>query len=205
MLRGKKITMILSSAFSSESQTLPPNEWGKCQREEMFQREARTISQAARAKGVGRCLIPLLPNFSAKLFLSESNTPLTSSEWKEMDRMCTAPHLHWLHSTPFCVRKNSYKIHYNWRPMHGHSDLTSHRRAVLPHSHPTRNSAQERARQTILQQFDVCGNTNTAICSLWMLQLCPQAFRLKLCFMSTSYKFLKHLLKAAQISPVRVR
>lgn len=91
MLRGKKKYDDSPFVFSSKSQTLPPKEWDKCQREEMFPREPSTISQAARAKGVGSCLIPLLPNFSAKLFLPVSNTPLTSSDWKEMDRLAKPP------------------------------------------------------------------------------------------------------------------
>lgn len=148
--------MILSFAFSSKSKTLPPMEWDKCQREEMFQREPRTISQAAREKGMGRSLVPLLPNFNTKLFLSVSNTALPSSGWQEMDRMCKAPHLHWIHSIPvLCQGKfllNPLQLK-PWRPKHKHTDLTSHHRAVLPHTHLTRNSAQERARQTVLQRF----------------------------------------------------
>lgn len=78
MLRGKKNTMILPLFFLLRDR--PYLQRNECQREEMFPREPSTISQAARAKGVGSCLIPLLPNFNAKLFLPVSNTPLTSSD-----------------------------------------------------------------------------------------------------------------------------
>lgn len=122
-----------------------------------------------RAKGMGRCLIPLLPNFNAKLFLSASKThslALTERRWtgRAKPPICTGFTLLLLY-----VRKNLLLNPLQlkpWRPEHKHTHLTSHGRAVLPHTHPTRNSAQERARQTFLQQFDLCVNTNTAICSL---------------------------------------
>lgn len=116
MLRGKKKYDDSPFVFSSKSQTLPPKEWDKCQREEMFPREPSTISQAARAKGVGSCLIPLLPNCSGKLFLPVSNTPLTSSDWKEMDRLAKPPICIGFTLSLFSVGKNPYKIHYNWNP-----------------------------------------------------------------------------------------
>lgn len=112
-------------------------------------RENPEPSQAVRAKGMGRSLVPLHPNFNRKLFLSVSNTALPKSDWQEMDRTCKTSHLHWIHSTPLLCQE---KLFLNplqlkpCRPKHKHTDLTSHQRAVLPHTHPTRNSAQKRAR-----------------------------------------------------------
>lgn len=81
----EKNKMTLPLAFSSKSQTFPPKKWDRRQSKVTavaVQRPRQNQLPDAREKGTGRCLVWLLPDFKAKLFLYGSDTPLTSSGWK---------------------------------------------------------------------------------------------------------------------------
>lgn len=200
----EKIRWLSLQPFSSKSLTLPSKKWDKHQREVTFQTAVAVQHPrqnhllGCQGKGDGQMSHPTPPWFQCKA-VPICIRHVTHQFWLKGNGLVWQ----WGTQSPpfvlaplplFYVRKNC-KIHYNGNPRHlstkicvspatvGLCFLTPIPPAILP------SQGQER----LFYNYFMCVNTNTAICSLWTLQVCWEACRLQLCLRSTSYKFLKHL------------
>lgn len=118
--------MTLPSASSSKSESLPPKKWDKHQREVTFQTAAavqhprQNHPPGCQGKGDRQVSDPTPSRFQSKA-VPTFIWHVTHQLWRKGDGTVwqwgtQSPPFVWAPLSLFYVRKNSYKIHYNWNP-----------------------------------------------------------------------------------------